>query len=54
MTLLSKSNVSSSAVPLSLEEGRGEAIDIRTLPAGMYFLQMKSESGSVVKRFVKE
>ncbi len=39
---------------LSLEEGRGEAIDIRTLPEGMYFLQMKSESGSVVKRFVKE
>jgi hypothetical protein len=39
---------------LSLEEGRGEAIDIRTLPEGMYFLQMKTENGSVVKRFVKE
>ncbi len=39
---------------LSLGEGRGEAIDISKFPAGMYFLQMKSESGIAAQRFVKE
>ena len=34
--------------------GGGEAIDISELPAGMYFLQMKTENGSDTKRFVKE
>ena len=45
-TLLSRS--------LSLGEGRGEAIDISQLPAGMYFLQMKTESAIDTKRFIKE
>ncbi len=35
-------------------EGRGEAIDVSILPAGMYFIQMKSESAIDTKRFVKE
>ncbi len=35
-------------------EGRGEAIDVSKLSAGIYFLQLKSESGRVVKKFVKE
>ncbi len=30
------------------------SININNLPAGMYFLQLKSEGGSVVNRFVKE
>ena len=39
----------------SAPPGEGSAsIDISKLPAGMYFLQLKSESGSVVKKFVKE
>ena len=29
-------------------------INIKNLCAGIYFLQLKSESGSVVKKFVKE
>jgi hypothetical protein len=29
-------------------------IDVSTLPAGMYFLEMKSESGIATQRFVKE
>ncbi len=45
-TLLSRS--------LSLGEGRGEAIDISKLSAGMYFLQMKTESAIDTKRFIKE
>ncbi len=32
----------------------GEALDISKLPAGMYFLQMKTESEIDTKRFVKE
>ncbi len=32
----------------------GEALDISKLPAGMYFLQMKTESAIDTKRFVKE
>ncbi len=39
---------------LSLGEGGEEALDISKLPSGMYFLEMKAENGSVVKRFVKE
>ncbi len=43
-------------LPMSLLEREGEdaAIDIHNLPAGMYFLQMKSENGNDTKRFVKE
>ena len=33
---------------------RGEAIDISSLSAGMYFLQLKTESAIDTKRFVKE
>ena len=41
--------------PTPLSEERGVAtIDVSKLAAGMYFLEMKTESGSVVKRFVKE
>ena len=35
-------------------EGRGEALDVSTLPAGMYFLQMKTKGALVTQRFVKE
>ncbi len=45
--------------PLPFGEGRGgaaggEALNISNLPAGMYFLQMKTENGIDTKRFVKE
>ncbi len=41
--------------PAPLLQERGDAmIDVSKLSAGMYFLQLKWESGSVVKRFVKE
>ena len=39
---------------LSFGEGRGEAIDISNLPSGIYFLQMKTENGNFLRRFVKE
>ncbi len=35
-------------------KGQDAVIDISKLPAAMYFLQMKTENGSVVNRFVKE
>ena len=41
--------------PAPLQMERGDAmIDISKLAAGIYFLQLKWESGSVVKKFVKE
>ena len=44
-----------SLTPNPSPAGEGSAsIDISKLPAGMYFLQMKTESGSVVRKFVKE
>ncbi len=44
------------ASPPALLQRRGEdtVIDVSKLSAGMYFLQIKSESKSVVARFVKE
>ena len=39
---------------LSLGEGRGEAVNIKNIPSGMYFLQMKTENAIDIKRFVKE
>ena len=39
---------------LSLGEGRGEVLDISNLSAGMYFLEMKTESAIHTKRFIKE
>jgi hypothetical protein len=42
------------ACSLSLGEGRGEALNISNLSAGIYFLQMKTEIGIDTKRFVKE
>jgi PKD repeat protein len=39
---------------LSFGEGRGEAIDISKLSAGMFFIQIKTENGSLTKKFVKE
>ncbi len=40
---------------LSLGEGGGEAVlTISNLPAGMYFLQIKTENGTATKRFVKQ
>ncbi len=40
--------------PFSFGEGRDEAIDISNLSAGMYFLQLKTESVIDAKRFIKE
>ena len=39
---------------LSFGEGRGEAVDISSLPSGVYFLEMKTEYGVSTQRFVKE
>ena len=39
---------------LSFGEGRGEAVNIKNIPPGIYFLQMKTENGIDTKRFVKE
>jgi hypothetical protein len=47
-------SLSLGSVPINSGEGRGEAIDISQLPAGMYFLQMKTESAIDTKRFIKE
>ncbi len=38
----------------SLSLSKGEAIDISNLPAGIYFLEMKTESAIDTKRFIKE
>ncbi len=41
--------------PASIQwKGQDSTIDISKLSTGMYFLEMKTESGIVVKRFVKE
>ncbi len=44
------------ASPPTPLQWRGEdaQIDIRNIPPGMYFLQMKTENGNVAKKFVKE
>ncbi len=39
---------------LPFGEGRGGAVDISSLSAGMYFLQLKTESAIDTKRFIKE
>jgi hypothetical protein len=37
-----------------LKRNREAKINIKTLPAGIYFLQIKSEKESTVKKFIKE
>ena len=39
---------------LPFGEGRGGALDIKNIPPGIYFLQIKTEVGMDTKRFVKE
>ena len=42
------------STPLNVRWSLSEVeVDVSQLPAGMYFLQFKTESGSVVKKFVK-
>ncbi len=56
-TIISIMNVLSQELlsySLALGEGRGEALDITTIPPGMYFLQLKTENETVIKRFVKQ
>jgi hypothetical protein len=38
----------------SLSLSKGEALDISKLPAGIYFLEMKTENAIDTKRFIKE
>lgn len=37
-----------------IEKSNNISMNIKNLPAGIYFLQLRTESGTVVKRFVKE
>jgi hypothetical protein len=67
LTLSSSFIHSNEAVTISVMNALGEImqqekgkwnnethINIKSLPAGIYFIQLKTKSGTAVKRFVKE
>ncbi len=51
---LTISNILGEVVYTNVVSGKQETVNCKPFPSGVYFVQIKSESGSVVKRFVKE
>ncbi len=54
MNVLGEMMQEEKASPQPSPKEREFTINIKNLPAGIYFLEIKTENGSVVKRFVKE